>query len=1406
MRIGIDCGSLTVKGALLDDNHKVLATEHEVHEGEVLATTRKVLFSLLDGHDSSSIEVALTGRHSGVVGALCGLEPLDPVAAEITGSKVLFGRLDHIIHMGGGSVMLASLDSKGNLLDFTTNSACAAGTGSFLDEQAARMGLSHEQTNAIKPIDSPPSVATRCAVFAKTDLIHRQQEGFGREELWCGLCHGMSRTAIQTLLKGRELSGRIAVTGGVSANPGMVHYLNQVINSELMVVPESPVCAAVGAAVEGPFKPSADLLKTITKDTEGPRVSSGDSGARRPVLELRKSTYPDFSVPTSYVDHADNEVRVHVPSLDGLCSGLLMGVDVGSTSTKVALCDPEGHVIIDIYRRTEGDPVGAGRKLLDAMREMERRFEVDLDIKAVGTTGSGRKIVGAIFGADLVVNEISAHVRGAVSVDPDVTTIFEIGGQDSKYMRIQDGRIADANMNYVCAAGTGTFVEELGRKLGFKVEETGPRALGSRPPHTSDRCTVFMEQDASNLGRDGVSHDEIMAAILFSVIENYKTKVVGNRPVDRDCVMFQGATARNEGLVAAVENVFDVEVVVSPYCHVMGAIGAAMLADEHVEARGIGTSFRGLGLADLEVCVTTSECDLCTNKCVITTAEMDGMEESPSFGYLCGREPEEEKMRKNLEYAPFRRHKAALKLKGSATTKQDDRPRIGVPTTLSTYGYAPLFRRLLESLGCVPVFSDETDRGIAARGSAAVGSDFCFPVKVAHGHVEAMCEREDLDAVFIPAMIEEVRNEYTTRRRFCPYLEALPSVVKSIFDDRPLGPTLVDPVLDFNYPVKMIGAEIAKAFAGVLDLTVKKAARAWLDAVDAQNESQESLTAKGTKVLDTLESEGKKGIVVIGRPYNTLDPIVSINLPLRISEFGFHVIPMEQLPFKPELLDPGHENMFWSYGQRVLSAVKQVADNPNLYCIFLTSFNCGPDSFILTMAEDLMGDKPMLILELDEHGADGGYVTRVEAFLDVICAGGIGRSNAPVVTAPLTDPVLIRQRKLWIPRLHPFNAGLFAAVFRGHGFDAQELPETDEEAHSLGKAATRGSECTPMALTLGTFLKVVRDSGLPPDRHAFFMPTATGSCRFGAYSQAQHTAMKRLGMGDVPIMSPSSENAYLGLPSAARKEVWEGLLCGDYLFKAVLCTRPYERDPGAVDSVAGEWLKVLQADMEARRDPRPTLESAVRAVLSKARRGVRNKPLAGIVGEIYVRCDPFANARVIEAIEEAGGEAWLAPFGEWINYTVWVERMHVKTRDDTFMERVLNEFGNMYIERKDREYHKLMQPLLKDRMEPSMESVTDAGQDYIKHEFEGESILTVGRAVRFFEEGADLVVNASPFGCMHGHISGAIFESIIEKYGRPVVTSFYDGTTKNTNIRSFILAAQKRRDMTKAARRKSQRV
>ncbi len=1386
MKIGIDVGSLFVKGVVIDAKGNITKQVARLHKGLVEKTTFDLIEELAQGTNPDAVKVSITGKAADHLVEDLGVESVDPVQSEILGVKKIYGKVDNILHLGGSSTMLIYLDKNGELIDFSTNTGCAAGTGSFLDEQSARMKLDYDVLDELEIIDDPPPIATRCAVFAKTDLIHRQQEGYDHAHLWSGLCKGMTETVLQTLLKGHKLSGVTAITGGVAKHKGIIYFLRKKLGDDILVSPHAQFAAAYGAALS-PVEFNFAHLKRARAEANEKEKKEKDV-VRRPPLVLKKSKFPDFSVPIFYTTEDDTEVRIHLVPPEGSHFDVYMGIDIGSTSTKAVLTFAEDDkVFMDVYRKTEGDPIGAAKKLFNAINEAQKLYKFTIDVKGLGTTGSGRKIVGSVVGADLVVNEITAHVKGAVTVDPEVETIFEIGGQDSKYMRVKNGHIADANMNYVCAAGTGSFVEELGRKLGFSVYEIGDAVMGVAPPVTSDRCTVFMEQDAINLFHEGFSREEVIAAILYSVIANYRSVVVGNRYVSKKKVMFQGATARNKGLVAAIENTLGVEVVVSPYCHVMGAYGAALLAKEEVLKKG-HSEFRGLDLGSRKVKIYTEVCTYCTNNCVITYAEVEGVPGRAGFGYMCGRDDDDTGMKRVDEFGPFRFRRAQLQMRN--TPRGKNRVAIGIPRVLSVWTYSKLFRTLFTELGLDVVYSKETNQEIVELGDENVASDFCFPMKVAHGHVAWLAKHTDVDAIFLPAMIEENRNPHTTRTRFCPYVEGLPSVIKKQFEDKPFIPPFVSPILDFNIDDEEIGRRVAVALAPVVKVDPKKAAEAWRKAKEAYKESEKKLVERGLQIIKEVEEKGEKAIVIIGRPYNTLDSTVSQGIPFKIAEKGFKVIHMDMLPFKPETMGREFENMYWYYGQKIISAAKFVAKHPNLYAIYLSSFNCGPDSFIQGFVEEVMGEKQMLILQLDEHGSDGGYQTRMEAFLDVL-----NSQPVPIGTSMLTpvtgSPEDLKGRIIWIPPMHEIGSRLFAAVFRGYGIEARAMPRTDDGAHEIGKLATRGSECTPMALTLGTFIKAMKDSGEPPSRHALFMPTATGPCRFGSYALAQHIALEHLGYKNIPIIAPSSENSYLGLPTAVRRGLWDAILSADFLYKLVLKTRPYEVHKGESDMLMEYWTQRLEEALENREDPLSVVVEAAKA-FSKVPVTGEKKPLVGIVGEIYVRNEPFSNAWVIRNVEKFGGEAWLSPISEWILYTIWSERNLPRIHRVNVLGRIIGEFANLFIERREHQFVKALMPWLADRMEPPADEVIEEGLKFIPKEFEGESVLTLGRAVKFMEQGASMVINAAPFGCMHGHISGSIFEKLVREYGKPIVTMFYDDGVTNDLIKSYIAAAKAR--------------
>ncbi|HDP80767.1 MAG TPA: hypothetical protein ENN21_07985, partial [Spirochaetes bacterium] len=1049
--------------------------------------------------------------------------------------------------------------------------------------------------------------------------------------------------------------------------------------------------------------------------------------------------------------------------------GVSLGIDVGSTSTKVAVVDAASRdVILDVYRKTGGDPVGAARSCFGSITKI---LGSHTEVVRAAATGSGRTLVGELMGAHLIVNEISAHHYGASHEEPGVETIIEIGGQDAKYIRAANGMVVDSAMNYVCAAGTGSFIEEQANRLGFDVREIGGAVLGRRAPRTSDRCTVFMEQDIHKLLGEGYGREEVMAGVMYSIAKNYLRRVAGSRPIAGDRVFFQGATARNLGLVAAFESLLDREIVVSPFCHIMGAYGAALLAlDRPLDEE---RRFRGLSCFDKEIELEYRRCGDCRNRCLITTARVGG--EEVSWGYLCGRDG-------NSRRAGKRGKNYFIGMDFSQGSDHDPRLRgapravIGIPRALSMFSYLPLWKTFLEEMGFEVADSGASGAGHREQAAGMAVSDFCFPVKLGLAHAAVLADRGGVDAVFFPALVSEKPQENGLPRVFCPYVISYPSLLTGAVG---LSIPVIAPSLDFRLDRPLLVRELWNSLKH-FGVSEREVAAAFDRALDTLKSLQAKRYGEGKAILEAMARRGKPAVVFIGRPYNLHDRVINLGLPEQFRSYGFDIVPYECL-MDPDVNDSGIHHMYWNYGERILAAAEIIREIPFLYPVYFSNFGCGPDSFVLTRFERAMGGKPYLILELDEHGADTGYLTRVEAFIDVI------NSNKSAPPKESGDGGMFhgkwqkKGRKLWIPPMHEISAILTAAGFRAWDFDAESLPVEDAAALEAGRQGARGGECLPAHTTIGTFLRTMRRIGADPAGQAFFMPTAEGPCRYGQYTLLHRDMLDRAGFHQTAIFSPSSVNSYMGMPESLRMYLWDILIAGDMVMKALCRVRPYETVPGEADRAAAAAIRGLEGRIERRAKLVPAAAEAVREIMAVPVSGAP-RPLVGIVGEIYVRCNPFCNNNLIRSIEEQGGEAWLTPISEWILYTSWCERYFSHLYRRGLVHNFLLDLKTRYIFSRMKKFEKALAPLLADRYEPTVERVMELGGAYLPVIFEGEAILTVGRALAFAEQGAALVVNCAPFGCMPGNITNAFMNTVGEKSGVPMVTLFYDGVSDINRI------------------------
>ncbi len=1337
------------------------------------------------------------------------LGSVDEIAATIMAVRREGMECGHIVNVGAGSIRCIELDGKMRFRGYRENSLCAAGTGSFLDEQMRRMGFNYEDLGQLGILNDPPSIATRCAVFAKSDLIHRQQEGYTREELWSGLCRGVVTTMLATVFRGDVPEYPILFCGGLFLNPQAREWVSRSVPRPLFHE-KGHFLASIGAALlagegglSGTARPGASkpyATEVAMESEEGELVCpafeassnetkrTGPEEEGRPrILELRRSSHIAAGPVREYLADG-NEVRLHNEAPGD--RPLALGVDIGSTSTKCVVIDAESReVVCDIYRKTGGDPIGATRALFKALGEAIGK---EARIERAATTGSGRRLIGRLMGASVIVNEITAHFRGATHHDPSIETVFEIGGQDAKYIRGAGGAVMDCAMNFVCAAGTGSFIEEQAGRLGYDVREIGELALGREIPHTSDRCTVFMEQDIQRLLREGRSREEVLAGVMYSIARNYLYRVVGTRPVTGNRIFFQGATARNAGLVAAFELITGREMVVSPHCHVMGAFGAAVIALERSEEKaGV---FRGLNVFEREIDISYRECADCSNRCTITVARLEGGAVE-SWGHMCGREEgEDSRPRRAVNHLSRVRamafHESAdSRYEGADSNPRlhnaNPRPRIGIPQALSMHGYMPLWKTFLERLGFEAAPSGASKAAHKETGIRIARSDFCFPVKMALAHAHELSHRDDVDALFYPTVISEKKQEGGLPRISCPYVMSFPSLTSGTLEP-PLP--VIAPVVDFRLDERLIVESLGRALAayGPSEKEVRAAYKAGLE---AQQKFLNRRWEYGRTLMKKIKDEGKKGIVFIGRPYNLYDSVVNMSLPERFAGKGFEIFPYECL-IDPSDWSTDVYHMYWYYGERILTLAGRIRRMKDLYPVYLTNFGCGPDSFVLTRFEEIMKGRPYLIIELDEHGSDTGYLTRIEAFMDVL-RGHTGETEKPAASrAQFHSTWKQKGRKLWIPPMHEVSPRITAAGFRAWGFDAEALPMEEGLAHEIGRRGVRGSECLPASTTIGVFLRTLREIDADPNEHALFMPTAEGPCRFGQYTLLHRKIMAENGFEGAEIFSPSSVNSYMGMPESLRMYLWDILISGDMLYKQICSRRPYEVEPGSVDRAADEAIRQVEETAERKGD---LIAATGRALELIARVPVYagKKPLVGIVGEIYVRCNPYCNNRLVEAIEGFGGEAWLAPISEWILYTSWMERYFAKLHRTGFWNRTLVGLRTAYIFHRYNKFEAAMDTYLAHRREPAMEMVLEYGKRHLPLDFEGEAILTLGRAEAFAEAGAALVVNCAPFGCMPGNITGALFrsgpavrgvedapvENLPESEGLPLrtVSLFYDG-------------------------------
>jgi activator of 2-hydroxyglutaryl-CoA dehydratase/predicted nucleotide-binding protein (sugar kinase/HSP70/actin superfamily) len=1416
--IGIDAGAEALKLVEVfcgEDGWRVGRRE-VIEHGKKPASALQEVLHRFDWQTAAG--AAVTGRFSPQI----NLPRIPTKQAQLRGYRYLFhDKPVTIINIGSHAFSVLEIRAADSSV-FRENSRCSQGTGNFLSQLVERFSLTVQEAALLcADVLDPAPLSGRCPVILKTDMTHLANKGENRARILAGLFDAVCENVL-ALIKPDVSPKRVLLIGGLSRSPRIRRVLGeQLARHGMEIVPfgeEDSLCLeALGCgllAAENPVKPPApgDLLL--------------------PPRELNLERIPSLADSLGRVRQMPAKSLAEV---NGKLRRVVLGFDIGSTGTKAVALDPATQEIVwEAYRQTLGDPVGAAQDLF-------RRFTLSAAAKcaivAFGATGSGREIAGSLmaacYGRDsvFIVNEIVAHATGALHFDAQVDTIFEIGGQDAKYIRLAEGRIVDCAMNEACSAGTGSFIEEQGCKFdGIQgIQHLGQIALGA-PGGISlgQHCSVFMAEIIDEAVAAGIEQPVILSGLYDSIVKNYLNRVKGNRSVG-NVIFCQGMPFSAIALAAAVARQTGSKVVVPPNPGSVGALGIALLAARKLDCVQIAPLDPALFLEakvnqkDVFVCSSIRGCGGAGNHCRIERLRTEIGDKNLVFtwGGSCSLHDNGARKKKLPDLAPdpFRERGEMLQKLMARFNAPPDRPKIALSDEFMLKGLFPFFAAFFHAAGFGLEIVTNAGSDMLKRGIQEAHASFCAPMQLFHGVAGRMAQTS-AEWAFVPMLRSLPRPTGQRCSVVCPVVQAAPDLIRCAMRPSSNGegktrleqpapvdclqkPRLLAPLIDFNEGGLNSKQFLAscRAMAQELGLKDNQCQQAWRAGTAIQEEFGDACRQIGQRALEFCRERHILPVVVLGRDYTIYNTVLNSNVPAILREQGVVAIPGDCFPLDKDT--PMFSDMYWGYGHDILRAAHRVRRTPGIYALYCSNYSCGPDSFNLHFAAYVMEGKPFAVIETDGHSGDAGTKTRVEAFLHCAEEDFRATSKASIMndfgsvqfsSARLCQvaPGSGSGERLLIPYIGQVTE-VASAVFRSFGLDVETLPPPTEETLRLGRRYTSGKECLPMPLTLGSLLQRL-ERAKNDEKFVYLMASTDGPCRFGVYNLLNRTVLDRLGWRDrVRIWSPKDTGYYDHMPAGAEILLYAGVVASDLLLQARLDVRPTERDHGTTEKLYQHWRRKLIDHIEAAAHGDLSRKAAlwqvftgqifgIRKLLERAGakfaaiRGSTELPIVELAGEIYVRAVEFSNDNLIEKLEARHLRVHLAPMVEWLDYCAHARRQ-IPGRN-----RFSDGFSSFVQRRIQTTAFSAMAPYLDWAAPPTTPAVLAAARPYVNAALEGEAVLTVGAPLHEWQRGkVNGVVNVGPLECMPTKIAEAQFHHVAERDGLINLTLSFNGEPINTS-------------------------
>lgn len=1343
--IGFDFGSVYIKGILIENGTITDLSLYRRKDASDLSAISEFLNKIQKQFPDEKFGLGITG----IIKSGLSKEKFvvtNAIIAAATGARALGFSGQSIIEIGAQNAKLITFDPKtpGNIREFTMNDACAAGCGIFIEQQAKRLQLSLEEFASLSAaVENHVAIAGRCAVFAKSDMIHLQQKGSHVDELAYGLCTAICRNFQAMLLKGRELEPPVMIAGGCAKNGGIIRAFNEILglssSEKLFVSPKPGLEGAIGAAIKAETDSQHSFsLKTILQN----------------ISEIVGSTEKEpGTLPRLTPKAKSNSIQEPEGSFTELKEGYL-GVDIGSVSTDLAIMTSEGEVISSIYLPTKGRPIEV---LHEGMAILKKRFGGGLKILGCGTTGSGRHLAGKILGADIIKNEITCQFLGVQHYVNDVDTIFEIGGQDSKYISVRNTSISDFVMNKVCAAGTGSFLEEQANEMGVSIiNEFSRYAFAAKEPvDLGSHCTVFMETEVVGAIQRGITTADICAGLAYSIVRNYLEKVVGNKPVGKH-IAFQGGVASNAAVVAAFEQTLQQPVFVIPYNRISGAIGAAIAAKNHMS--GQQSTFRGLDCSENAV-LTTFKCNHCSNNCEVNLIEQAG--EKIYYGDTCERYTSQSGS--GNAAAECRIPNLAAEYMAACepyfSQQDEDSLQIGIPRASTIMGYLPFWGTFFRELGCSTVLSAKTSNTTLTLGLKNLPASVCLPVKLTAGHVTELNEM-NLDYVFIPSVMHLPGNDME-HSYACPYAMAMPFMINNQPSAKILSPV-----------ISMIDEDaFTEGFSTCLtslNTTSSRIRKAYRAALQEQKTFHEKLQKRAAEVI--AGGEYSYVFSIIGKPYNIFDSYLNLGLFDRLRRLGVLAVPLEILP----LNTTGIECMLpWELSVEIFRGAVASAESDNIFPLLISNYGCALDAFTFRQLEAHLNHKPHLIVEFDEHRGEVGLITRLEAFIDQLASikkiqikiKNPSLQLAPAALVPDTSSEICMP--YWSDYVYAY-----AGIWEYKGYKIEILPMPDQNIRMLGEKHSMGKECSPYAMIVGDLVQLHQKN---PDRQlVYHFPSVTFPCLLCQYGNSIQILIRNLGITNIRLSSLNGNELTRAFGVRTMQLLYEGLLAIDALVKAACATRPYEKEAGMTSVLHHQNLLRIQAGI-ASGNVLPALDESLQAIAAVPVDRSQQRPLVGIAGDLYTKINESANSNLFMSLEAQGLEVWPSPQTDLLDCGITssfldsLAKVELSNIASTGTVALLAKIGAWRVRH-------TIGNRIEHLIEPDYKEMLKLAEPYMSNTNHHLLLVNVAKIIDFIKNGADGVINAICFNCMVGNASAAIIEKIRQDYHTPIITAVYSGS------------------------------